>query len=118
MNTTNNSAWVGVEADTLEWQAGNPDLPAHVKLWLLALTRTNKSGHAEFVQSELADLLGINSTTGEQKTLTASRVWSVLKKAKELRLIHQDSNVRCIRPVGHRRGTSAGGSNQECRACR
>jgi len=75
-----------------------PTWPLSVRLWMLALSRMDKHGHATFGKGELAAALPIvTKKTGELRHPDARTVRSALDFLRKARLVTPDSTTRCIR---------------------
>ena len=91
--------WVAMGRDWAGFVAtSNFGLPIYFRMWMLAMSRIDRHGHAAFVTGELSELLAtVDKGTGEVRPASASGVDKALAKLKADRLVHADSTPRCIR---------------------
>lgn len=72
-----------------------------MRLFLLALSRLNAGGHAEFEEGELVRLLArVDETTGELRTPNRSSVWRAMAKLKQDDFVLSQSSFRCVQIHG------------------
>jgi hypothetical protein len=90
-------------------RAANPVLPQWIRLAALAFGCHRRNGHANFVQGEIAEILG---TPG--KPLSPSSVSNAIKLAKKAGWIAQESNSRCLVMPPHAVEGGLGHPNDRC----
>lgn len=101
----NQELWAGVERPFLELNSLRNIPPQVMRLWFCAMARVQRNGHARFAQGELAEILGFDISTGEEKSISPQSASNVVRKAKELGIIEVESTVNCLIPTGRRNNT-------------
>lgn len=89
--------FVGLQSTQLERFARDSSFPIYFRIYLAALARTNRHGHAVFMTGELRDAAGkLDSQSGELTRLGAPAISKGLRRLKQLGLIREESTPKCV----------------------
>ncbi|GAA1622659.1 hypothetical protein GCM10009744_07440 [Kribbella alba] len=93
-----NTPWGGVNQTELQLIAQQASVgPGYIRIWLLAMSKANRIGHAEFRPGALRDFLGsVNTATGEFFPADKAVVSRTIKRAKDAGLLAPESQARCL----------------------
>lgn len=90
--------WGAVDQHSARRLARDPEVkPLYLRVVFAAFGWSNLIGHAEFAVGGLALVLGSSDpVTGEISIPSRSQVNAAIKRAKEMNLIHEQSDFRCL----------------------
>lgn len=90
--------WGAIDQHAAQRMARDPELkPLHYRVMFAALGWANLIGHAEFAPGGLAMVLQSNDPrTGEMSMPTRQQIGNVIRKAKSMGLLDEDSTFRCL----------------------
>jgi hypothetical protein len=90
--------WGAVDQHTARRFARDPEIkPLYLRVMFAGLGWSNLIGHAEFAMGGLAMVLqSADPTTGEISIPSRSQVNAAIKRAKEMGLVHDSSDFRCL----------------------
>ncbi len=73
-------------------------MPLWARLWLLAQSRADLIGHAQFAEGELYDLMKrrVNRTSGEVSECSRGAVSHAVKQCVEYGLLARESRAQCL----------------------
>lgn len=90
--------WGAVDQHSARRLARDPEVkPLYLRVVFAAVGWSNLIGHAEFAIGGLALVLqSANPVTGEISIPSRSQVNTAIKRAKDMKLIHEESDYRCL----------------------
>ena len=90
--------WGAVDQHTARRFARDPEVkPLYLRVMFAGMGWSNLIGHAEFAMGGLAMVLqSADPTTGEMSMPSRSQVNAAIKRAKEMGLVHESSDFRCL----------------------
>lgn len=90
--------WGAIDQHAAQRMARDPELkPLHYRVMFAALGWANLIGHAEFAPGGLAMVLQSNDPrTGEMSMPNRQQIANVIRKAKSMDLLGQESSFRCL----------------------
>jgi hypothetical protein len=90
--------WGAIDQHTARRFARDPEIkPLYLRVMFAGIGWSNLIGHAEFAQGGLAMVLqSADPTTGEISIPSRSQVNTAIKRAKEMGLVHDSSDFRCL----------------------
>lgn len=90
--------WGAIDQHTARRFARDPEIkPLYLRVMFAGIGWSNLVGHAEFAMGGLAMVLqSADPTTGEISIPSRSQVNAAIKRAKEMGLVHDSSDFRCL----------------------
>lgn len=90
--------WGAIDQHTARRFARDPEVkPLYLRVMFAGIGWSNLIGHAEFAQGGLAMVLqSADPTTGEISIPSRSQVNAAIRRAKEMGLVHDSSDFRCL----------------------
>lgn len=97
-----------------ESQIANSDLPYWMRVYAVAMARSEPNLHAPFESGELAELLGKSLPDGSKKAVDRRDLNKYVKKAIALDLLDEISSVRCLVLPASRTACRRSGYKKPC----
>jgi hypothetical protein len=97
-----------------EPQIANSDLPLWMRVFAVAMARSEPNLHAPFESGELAELLGKRLPDGSTKPVERRDLHKCVKRAVALDLLDETSSVRCLVLPASRTACRRSGYKKPC----